>query len=173
MIQETPSDFTWSFFNDSIIVGLKSDANWSGKVVLSVFQVRDNTITNRITTDAVETNADELRNGISTEKMFPDSELFPASEWFMSARWKPDKIFNPGDIEKTITDWAPAYKWSLDSYLSPTKVESVTLDFKELTENEILIVVYTHLTGDTDRKQITRPFGLVLKKRNANGTDNF
>lgn len=147
MIQETPSDFTWEFFNDNIEVSMNDEPQWSGEMVLSAFQVQNGEVVNRTTTDPVETTADELTDGLSTEELFSSSSWIPGLDWVPTSTWFPGLVYTPEN------------SWS------PSEIEEGVIAENNLDENETMIVVYAHLAGESpEREQTTRPFGVVMMK---------
>lgn len=170
MIEETPSDFTWEFFSDNLIVTLVPESDWSGEIVLSSFQVENDEVINRASTEPVEINTDVLKKGLSTEVMFPDlvfdeqawttnsklwlqSEQWPqAAEWLQSEHWTP------------VEQWVP----NPDITWNPTKISEIrdaALSEFELNHSETLVVVYTQPADETStREMLTRPYGIIFAR---------
>lgn len=149
IIENTPRDFTWGFYNDNIEITLHDDPKWNGGIVISGFQVKNGEVVNEITSEVIETNADELGNGISTADIYSESTWFPGERWIsMENNWIPS------------TTWFPGERWA------PAEMQNVAMSRNDLAENETLVVVYAHVPVDSaKRKQETRPLGIVFQKR--------
>jgi hypothetical protein len=49
IIQNTPNDFTWEFYNDNLTLGLDPEPeSFEGEIILSVFQVQNGEVTNQL-----------------------------------------------------------------------------------------------------------------------------
>ena len=144
MIQETPSDFTWGYFQDNVQVNMTQGTDWSGEMVISGFKVEGGEVLNRTTTGPITTNADELSAGLSTEELFSGSEWFSGSKWIPASEWGPSKL------------WIPLMDRSL------SKVENMAIGNTDLSEDQTMIVVYAKVAGDTDREVTTQPFGVIF-----------
>lgn len=161
MIEETPSDFTWEFFGTNIQMSLQSDNDWEGELVLSGFQIANDEIIDRITTNSYPANSEKLFDGI----LFSDLAVnftFP-SGWSDRLKWKALSDLNlkweNASIQGSLELWGPQ-----DRYL-PSEIEEAILAEVDLGENERLFVVYTQLAGESpEREQTTRPFGLIVRE---------
>lgn len=96
-------------------------------------QVQNGEIVNEISSEAVQTNADELAKGLLTE------ELFVGETWFPDEMWVSTEEMIPS------TNWSPGEMWT------PTEMEDVAISQNELNEEQTLVVVYTHVPLDTGR----------------------
>lgn len=163
MIEETPSDFTWEFFKENILISLQSEIDWEGEIVLSGFQVQSGEATDRVTTTPLPTNAEQLENGLSTG----DLELpeFTITDWAINV--KRESLTNSfvekwgdNEVQNSVNLWEPEKKWS------PSEIEEAILSEVELgEENETLFVVYAQLAEDSpERQQTTRPFGVLMRE---------
>ncbi|NBC04377.1 MAG: hypothetical protein GVY20_11820, partial [Bacteroidetes bacterium] len=123
IVDEAPEDFTWEFFNDNMLVNAVPGSMWSGNIVLTSFQIRNGEVVNENESSVVETNAEALSEGISTE------ELFSGSEWVPGAMWVPGSEWVPGD------EWIPGMEWA------PSEIQEIALNEVELSENQTMVVV--------------------------------
>ncbi|NGP88232.1 hypothetical protein [Fodinibius halophilus] len=148
IVNNTPSDFTWDFYNDNILLGLEPKPDsFEGEIVLSVFQVQNGEVTNRLTSDPVGTNLEELSAGLSTAEMYPDSPWFRGSEWA-----------NDSPI------WVPSTQWYPGSMWAPSEIENKALSQNDLSAGETLVVIYPHLPGESEREVLTQPYGIVFSE---------
>lgn len=169
IVENSPSDFTWPFYNDNLTVGLDPEPeSFEGEIVLSVFQVRNGEVTSRLTTDPVGTNLEELSSGLSTEEMYAD------------------ELWYPGSLSVPTTKWIPSTKWYPGSMWAPSEIESIAMSENELSANQTMVVVYPKVEGDLpNRDQVTQPYGLIFEEKepttgtlqvitetNANGDGN-
>lgn len=161
MVEEAPSDFTWEFFEEHILIGMQTtESNWEGEVLLSGFQILNGEVADRVTTTPILTNAEQLESGISTGNLtLPE---FTITDWG-EFRWKSlAKSFkkNWGDkkVRSSISLWDPDQTWST------SEIEEAILSEVELGENETLFVVYVHLSEEApQRQQTTQPFGILMR----------
>ena len=151
MIDETPSDFTWAFFNDNVTVSMIPGSNWSGDLVLSAFQLQDGEVVHRTTTDPVSTTAEALSSGRSTEDLIPGSSWVPGPQWAPASNWIPG------------SSWIPGSNWS------PSEIEDQAREAFDLAEGETVVVVYAH-TPDDSQTQTTQPFGILMQREEATET---
>jgi hypothetical protein len=163
MFDETPSDFTWEFFRENILIRLQSEVDWEGEIVLSGFQLLNGEIVDRITTNSIETNDKELLTGLSTGNLLIPA--FTITDWgefrvkrnFMSNSLK--EKWGETSAQHPIEIWEPGKQWS------PSEIEGAILSEVDLGENEILFVVYAQLAGESpEREQTTQPFGLLMRE---------
>ena len=150
MIQETPSDFTWGYFQNNVQVNMIPGIDWNGEVVLSAFQVQNGEVVNETTTEPVETTADELAAGLSTEEMFSGSSWIQGSDWVPTSTWMPSSTW----IQQTEP-----------LVYAPSEIESIAQSQVDLSQNETMVVVYAHLAGESpEREQMTQPFGVIFQE---------
>jgi len=152
IVDEAPEDFTWEFFNDNMLVNAVPGSMWSGNIVLTSFQIRNGEVVNENESSVVETNAEALSEGISTE------ELFSGSEWVPGAMWVPGSEWVPGD------EWIPGMKWS------PSEIQEIALNEVDLSENQTMVVVYAETDNSSDREDVTQPYGLIFTEEAATGS---
>ena len=74
IVSNTPSDFTWGFYEDNLTIGLNPEPeSFSGEIMMSAFELRNGNIMNSLSSEPVSTNLQELSAGLSTEDMYPGS----------------------------------------------------------------------------------------------------
>jgi len=151
LIQEAPSDFTWTAFNDKTLVRKVPGSDWSGDIVLSSFQVEDGEVVNRATSEPAAW-PDSLSNEQLAESLFSGSRWVPGDEWFPGSKWVPSSNWIPG------SDWPPS------------DVEEAVLSAVDVGPGESLVVVYAQTAGTPpDGGQTTQPYGLVMQQRATTG----
>ncbi|MDZ7682277.1 MAG: hypothetical protein U5J63_11350 [Fodinibius sp.] len=65
IVQNTPGDFTWPFYNDNLTIGLDPEPEtFEGEIVLSVFQVQNGEVTNRLTSEPVDDESRGVVGGL-------------------------------------------------------------------------------------------------------------
>lgn len=157
IIQETPSDFTWDYFQDNVRVMGPSQTDFSKfDLVLHSFQVNNGEVANRSNTEPVEVSADELSSGLLTEEI-PPSLWMPGSEWVSSSDWRPQSTF----IQTTDPIVIPSTEPMLP------EVEDMVLNNIDLGTDETLVVVYPGIIGESGREMTIQAFGLVMKKEES------
>lgn len=146
MIEETPSDFTWDYFEDNLNIRTIPGGMpyWDGEIIVSGFQVQNGDVVNRGSSEAASTNTDVLSEGISSE------ELFPGSKWMSGKTWV------QGIRGSLVKKWFPGSKWS------PSQIEDMAITQTDLAEDQTMVVVYTHVAGSTEREVRTQPFGIIF-----------
>ncbi|MEF8796865.1 MAG: hypothetical protein V5A22_12325 [Salinivenus sp.] len=150
LIQEAPSDFTWTAFNDKTLVRKLPGSDWSGDIVLSSFQVEDGEVVNRTSSEPVAF-PDSL-NELLSESLLPGSKWIPGEDWFSGSKWVPS------------TNWDPGSEWA------PSDVEDAALSEVDVGPGESLVVVYAQTAGTPpDGGQMTRPYGLVMTQEAVTG----
>ncbi len=162
MIEETPSDFTWEFFKQNILISLQSEVDWEGEIVLPGFQILSGEAADRVSTTPLPTNAEQLENGLSTGDLtLPE---FIITDWAVNVKRKSlTKSFKEkwGDkeVQSSINLWEPEKKWS------PSEIEEAILSEVDLGESETLFVVYAQLAEESpEREQTTQPFGILMSE---------
>ncbi|WP_445666282.1 hypothetical protein [Fodinibius sp. AD559] len=154
MINETPSDFTWEYFQDNVHIGGPSQTDFSKfDVVLHGFQINNGEVVNRSMTEPVELSADELSSGLLTEEI-PPSLWMPGSEWVPSSDWRPKSTFIQTTDPIII---------ALDPALIP-EVEDMVLNNIDLGTDETMVVVYPSIIGEDGREMTVQVFGLVFER---------
>lgn len=145
MISETPSDFTWEYFEDNMrVMGPTPYPYYSFRLVLSSFQVRNGEVVNRSTTNPVDANTDVLANGISTAELNLESGWLSGKTWVQGIR---------GSLVKK---WFPGSKWS------PSQIEDMAITNTDLAEGQTMVVVYAHVAGSPEREVTAQPFGVIF-----------
>ncbi|GAA5522275.1 hypothetical protein LQ318_11010 [Aliifodinibius salicampi] len=158
MIEETPSDFTWEYFGPNIQISLQSDNDWEGELVLSGFQIANNEIIDRITTNSYPANSEMLSgDGILGSDLTIDFHVPGWGDWKVisdiNLKWNNTKV------QEHIELWEVNESWS------PSEIEDAILSEVDLEENETLFVVYAQLAGESpEREQTIRPFGLLMRE---------
>lgn len=154
IIEDTPSDFTWDFYNDNVAVSLQEGPDWDGELVLAGFQIQNGEVVHRTTTDPVDTNVEVLSGGASI------GDLISGSSWMSGSDWV------------SVSNWRPSSSWSPGSSWSPSEIEEEALAEAEsmLEDNQTMVVVYAHRANESgDYGEVTRPFGLIFQKQNKIG----
>ena len=148
IVDNTPGDFTWDFYQNNLEVTWAPEADWNGELVLFTFQIQNGEVVNRATTTAASTeglDGDEATSGT----LYPPgtSPELPAREWI------------PG------TNWIPGSQWIPWSQWSPSEIEQVALDQVNLSSGQTMLVVYARAAGDVDSAdQQTQPYGIVFEQ---------
>ena len=147
IISNTPSDFTWGFYEDNLTIGLEPlPESFNGEIVLSAFRVSNGQVTNNSTSSPVATDLSELANGLSTEDMYPGSQWITENDWLPGNDWTPTDVWYPGSM------WAPS------------EIESIAMAENTLADNETMVVVYPELAvGSDDRVQVSQPYGIIFE----------
>lgn len=155
IIQETPSDFTWEYYQDNTRVMGPSQTDFSKfQLVLSSFQIRNGEVVNSTMTDPVEVSAEELSSGLLTEDIRP-SLWMPGSDWVSSSDWKPKSTFIQTTDPLVIQTTDPLYP----------EVEDMVLNNVDLGTDETMVVVYPSIIGESEREMTIQAFGLVMMKK--------
>ncbi|MDZ7720152.1 MAG: DUF5050 domain-containing protein [Balneolaceae bacterium] len=171
MVEVTPSDFTWDFFSNNLIVTLVPGPMWSGEIVLSSFQVENGEVVNRSTTPPVETSADELADGLTTEEMFPGLVYIPGQEWVTSKQWQNTETWPQASKWVKTEHWTPSDQWVPGSMWTPSEIEQIARNEVDLSENQTMVVVYPHLAENSDDFEvITQPYGIIFTEEAATGS---
>lgn len=161
MVQETPSDFTFGFLEDNVLLRLRSDRDWEGSLVLAGFQIANGDVVDRLTTAPVQTSDDELAGGLLTEDVFSAS----------GAGWSTAKTAWEIDFNVIDEEWGgrrtrkaqPRGLWIPDQSWMPSEVEQAVMANTDLAPDETLYVLYVRLEDQsTETEQTTRPFGVIL-----------
>lgn len=151
LTQESPSDFTWTAFNDKMLVRKIPSSNWSGEVVLSAFQVENGEVINRVTSEPAAW-PDSLSNEQLAGSLIPGMRWIPGTDWVPGSQWVPGPQWVPGD------SWAPS------------DVEDAALSEVDVGPEESLVVVYAQTAGaPPDGGQMTQPYGLVMEQKATTG----
>ena len=97
IISNTPSDFTWGFYEDNLSIGLSPEPeSFNGEVMMSAFELRNGNIMNSLSSQPVPTNLQELSAGLSTEDMYPGSMWIEGTDWLPSMlEWEPSEFGIP------------------------------------------------------------------------------
>lgn len=163
MINEAPSDFTWEFFSDHLIVSSLAEAEWNDEIVLSSFQIENGELVNRSTANPYETNSEELSSGLSTEEMFPGLVYYPGQTWVTGKRWEQADQWLKAEHWLKTDHWTPLEQWIPASGWKPTNIKDIALNEVDLSDNQSLLVVYAKLAeNSTGREIITQPYGLIF-----------
>lgn len=165
MVDEAPSDFTWEFFEENILITLNTESNWEDELVLSGFQVLNEEVVDRFTSNSFSANSEELQDGLLTGNLFthPQTWTRPGVAWStdkiwtqinnsIESKWKNKKFEVPKEL------WKPGQSWA------PSEIEEAVLAETIPVENESLFVVYVQLAEDSPKRtQTTKPFGLLME----------
>lgn len=177
LIDTAPGDFTWDYFSDNLFVSILNGPEWSGEIVLSSFQIENGEVVNRSTTEPYETNSEELSSGLSTEEMFPGLVYAPGQAWVTGKRWKQIDQWRKIKSWLKTDHWTPSEQWVPSSNWAPSEIEEIVLTEFNLSENETMIIVYTHLADGQNPPAIpgvsevlTQPYGIILTQQEEPAT---
>ena len=162
MVQETPSDFTWEYFGDNMIISLRSEADWEGELVMSGFKIVRGEIVDRVNSESNNSNSAELLDGLSSEVVFRIKEGSIVNWGISNARWETEA--NSFDANWSAnTAQAPIELWTTPNSWSPSELESGVLNEFEALGPDTLYVVYARLAGENPKRtQTSRPMGLLM-----------
>ena len=155
IVSNTPSDFTWGFYEDNLTIGLNPEPeSFSGEVMMSAFELRNGNIMNSLSSQPVSTNLQELSAGLSTEDMYPGSMWIEGTDWLPSMQeWEVSEVWYPGSM------WAPS------------EIKNIAMQENNLADNETMIVVYPELTSTSDREVVSQPYGIIFQSQDADPID--
>ncbi len=157
MINDTPSDFTWDYYQDNVRIEGPSQTDFSKfDLVLHSFQVNNGEVVNRGMTEPVEVSADELSSGLLTAEITLGPSLGAlGKDWVPSSDWKPKSTFIQTTDPIII---------ALDPALDKPEVEEMVLNNIDLGTDETMFVTYTSMIGEDGREMTIQVFGLVFER---------
>lgn len=157
MINDTPSDFTWDYYQDNVRIEGPSQTDFSKfDLVLHSFQVNNGEVVNRSMTEPVEVSADELSSGLVTGEITLGPSLGAlGKDWVPSSDWRAQSTFIQTTDPIIIQTTEP---------IVYAEVEDMVLNNIDLGTDETMFVVYPSIMGEDGREMTVQVFGLVFER---------
>jgi hypothetical protein len=91
MISTTPSDFTWEYFQEELVISGKAEA--AANVELRALRIAEDDIAGTAVSSSVELSPDELDTGVPGNSWVPGDSWVPGNEWFPGSQWSPHSLY--------------------------------------------------------------------------------
>jgi hypothetical protein len=104
MISTTPSDFTWEYFQEELVISGKAEA--AANVELRALRIAEDDIAGTAVSSSVELSPDELDTGVPGNSWVPGDSWVPGNEWFPGSQWNPQNPFTSAAIAPLNSDAA-------------------------------------------------------------------
>jgi hypothetical protein len=163
IINEAPGDYSWDYFSDNLSVSLVPGPMWSGEMVLSSLQVRNQEVVNRSSTPPVSVSIDELTSGLTSGELFPGLIYVPGQEWttgkrwMEASKWPQAKDWISLDEVQIVREWIPERRWK------PSKISEAAINEVQISDSQTLLVVYARLAAESAEREVTtKPYGIVF-----------